>query len=297
MPNKSDYSVRFLFEQRDIRGALTNLQTSYAEVLAKHPYPQEVAELLGELLAAAALLCDNLKFDGLLTLQVRSRGPVSLLMAECSSRREIRAIARYDGQQCTGKLLPQLMPEGTLAVTVDPEQGQRYQGLAALDQPTLADCLSAWFSSSQQLSTRFHLNADGRRARGMLLQELPPNRIDNPEERTASWEHVTLLSDTLTPEELLGLDDAILLRRLYHEYDLQLFSPEILQFRCTCSRERSAGALRSLDKQDAMQLIRERQGEIVIDCQFCNQRYYFDASDVHQLFAGGGSTAPSQTRH
>ncbi|MQK16813.1 redox-regulated molecular chaperone Hsp33, partial [Escherichia coli] len=30
---------------------------------------------------------------------------------------------------------------------------------------------------------------------------------------------------------------------------------------------------------------------------FCNQRYFFDASDVAQLFAGGGTEAASETRH
>ena len=41
----------------------------------------------------------------------------------------------------------------------------------------------------------------------------------------------------------------------------------------------------------------EHAGKVVIDCQFCNQRYAFDAADVAQLFAGGGSEAPSDTRH
>lgn len=38
----------------------------------------------------------------------------------------------------------------------------------------LAECLSNYFASSEQLPTRFWLNANGRRARGLLLQQLPP---------------------------------------------------------------------------------------------------------------------------
>ncbi|WP_417539790.1 Hsp33 family molecular chaperone HslO, partial [Marinobacter sp.] len=92
----TDYTQRFLFENTDVRGEWVGLERSYAEVLAKHSYPEPVAQLLGELLAAAALLVGTLKFDGLMVLQARSSGAVPLLMVECSSDREVRGIARYD---------------------------------------------------------------------------------------------------------------------------------------------------------------------------------------------------------
>lgn len=105
------------------------------------------------------------------------------------------------------------------------------------------------------------------------------------------------LADTLTAEELLGLDNPTLLHRLYHEENVRLFDEQPLQFRCSCSRERSAGALASLGQADAEQLLAEQGGSVVIDCQFCNERYFFDASDVAQLFAGGGTDVASETRH
>lgn len=293
-----DFSQRFLFDDSDIRGELVVLHESYQHVLAKHAYPQPVAQLLGELLAAAALLVDTLKFDGLLVLQARSAGAVPLLMVECSSAGDLRAIARYHAEQIGADAgLPELMPEGVLAMTIDPQNGQRYQGIVALDGASLADCLSSYFASSEQLPTRFWLCADGQRARGLLLQQLPADRLKDPQEREASWQHVATLAGTLQTEELLGLDNQTLLHRLYHEEPLRLFEPRALQFRCSCSRERSANALVSLGQADAELLLREHAGSVVIDCQFCNQRYAFDAADVAQLFAGGGSEAPSDTRH
>jgi molecular chaperone Hsp33 len=166
-----------------------------------------------------------------------------------------------------------------------------------LEGATLADCLSTYFATSEQLPTRFWLNADSRRARGLLLQQLPADRQRDAESREASWQHVSTLADTLTAEELLGLDNATVLHRLYHEDDVRLFDPQPLVFRCSCSRERSANALVSLGREDAERLLAEEDGEIVIDCQFCNQRYQFDGSDVAQLFSGGGSQTPSETRH
>lgn len=294
----SDHTQRFLFDDTDVRGELVALRESYAHVLAKHAYPQPVAQLLGELMAAAALLVGTLKFDGLLVLQARSEGPLPLLMVECSSARELRGIARYDGERIKADAdLQSLMPEGVLAITIDPTKGQRYQGIVALDGVDLAECLSNYFASSEQLPTRFWLKADGQRARGLLLQQLPADRQQEPEEREASWQHLVTLADTLQAEELLGLDNQTVLHRLYHQEKLRLFDPAPLQFRCSCSRERSAGALVSLGQADAELLLAEQGGSVVIDCQFCNERYVFDAADIAQLFAGGGSEAPSQTRH
>jgi molecular chaperone Hsp33 len=295
---ENDYTQRFIFDESDVRGELVALERSYAEVLAKHTYPEPVAQLLGEMLAAAALLVGTLKFDGLMVLQANSSGSVPMLMVEISSEREIRGIARYDEARINpGDGLRDMMPDGTLTMTIDPRKGKRYQGVVALDGVDLSDSLTSYFALSEQLATRFWLNADGTRARGLLLQQLPVDRLKDPEDRDASWQHVTTLAGTLTAEELLSLDNETVLHRLFHDDALRLFDIQPLEFRCSCSRERSGNALISLGLEDAQQLVIEHHGHIEIDCQFCNQRYLFDAADVAQLFAGGGVDSPADTHH
>ena len=281
----TDFTQRFIFDNHDARGELASLEQSYAHVLAKHDYPQPVRILLGELMAAAALLVGSLKFDGLLTLQVRGDGPLSLLMVECSSEREIRGLARYEAAQIAAEAsLHDMLPGGVLAMTVDPAQGQRYQGLVALDGGSLAECLNSYFASSEQLESRVVLHADGRRARGFLLQQLPVGQGAAGEARAASWQHLITLAQTLSAEELLGLDNATILYRLYHEEDVRLFDAQALEFGCSCSRERSQKALLSLGEQDVLALLEEQNGHIEMDCQFCNQRYPFTAGDIRQFF-------------
>lgn len=293
-----DFTQRFIFDNTDVRGELASLEESYAHVLAKHTYPEPVAALLGELLAAASLLVNTLKFDGLLVLQARSKGPIPLLMVECSSDRELRAIARYEADQIhSGATFQELMPEGVLALTVDPNEGQRYQGLVALDGVTLAECFSNYFVNSAQLPTRFWLYADGQRARGMLLQQLPADRITDTDEREASWQHVVALASTLTAEELLGLDNETILNRLYHEEQVRLFDATDLQFKCSCTRARSEQALVSLGLADLQLLLAEKEGAIEIDCQFCNERYLFNDADIVQMFADQDATDASSTVH
>lgn len=285
-----DFTQRFIFDDTDVRGEMASLEESYAHVLAKHAYPEPVAALLGELMAVAALLVNTLKFDGLLVLQARSSGAVPLLMVECSSDRELRAIARYEDDQIkSGATFQELMPEGVLALTVDPKEGQRYQGLVALDGENLAECFTNYFVNSAQLPTRFWLYADGQRARGMLLQQLPADRVLDADEREESWQHVVALASTLSAEELLGLDNETILHRLYHEEQVRLFASTDVKFQCSCTRERSAQALVSLGLADLQLLLAEKAGAIEIDCQFCNERYLFNEHDVVQMFAEQGA--------
>jgi len=290
----TDFTQRFIFDERDVRGEWVSLDDSYAAVLARHEYPAPVKTLLGELMAATALLVGALKFDGLLILQARSAGPIPLLMVECSGDRDIRGMARYEADQIAADAtLSELMPGGHLTLTIDPVRGQRYQGTVELDGADLSECFTNYFVQSQQLNTRFWLHAEAGKARGLLLQQLPRDRQPDDEEREDSWQHVVALAKTQEWDEA----NETLLHRLYHEDAVRLFDIQPLRFNCSCSRERSGNALVSLGEADAKALVEECGGTVEIDCQFCNERYFFDASDVAQLFAGGGTDSASETLH
>lgn len=282
MPSQ-DITQRFLFEHADVRGELVSLNESYREILAQHAYPEPVKALLGEMLAAAVLLSTAIKFEGLLVMQARSSGPLSMLMVECSNQQEVRAIARYS-DDLNAEGLIELMPEGVLTITVDPVKGQRYQGVVALQGESLADSLEGYFDSSEQLPSRFRLLADGRSARGFMLQALPVDRETDPAERAESWGRLSTLADTLTVEELMALDNQTILHRLYHDEDVRLFDERAVCFRCSCSAERSGNALVSLGRDDAFLLLKEQRGVIAVDCQFCNTCYRFDETALTELF-------------
>lgn len=278
-----DVTQRFIFEHADVRGELVSLNDSYREILARHDYPEPIKALLGEMLAAAVLLSTAIKFDGLLIMQARSSGPLSMLMVECSSQQDVRAIARHD-EDLEGHTLNELMPDGVLAITIDPSRGQRYQGVVTLEGESLADALAGYFDSSEQLPSRFRLLADGRSARGFMLQALPASRQTDPAERKEAWNRLSVLADTLTVEELMALDNSTILHRLYHEEDVRLFDERPVRFRCSCSAERSGNALVSLGREDAFALLAEQGGEVEVDCQFCNTRYRFDENALAELF-------------
>ncbi len=216
----------FLFDQTNVRGEIVTLGTAYQEVLDRHAYPPAVNQLLGELLAAVALLTDTVKLDGTLSIEVRGQGALALLMAESNPGGELRAIARI----AEDAALPsehasfrELVGEGQIVITLDPREGHRYQGIVALDHDTLGGCLEAYFGQSEQLPTRLWLAADGERAGGLLLQRLPDA---SQNQDVDAWERSVYLADTIKSEELLGLEQRDVLYRLYHEETVRVFDPK-----------------------------------------------------------------------
>jgi molecular chaperone Hsp33 len=273
-----DSARRFLFENADIRGEIVHLDASYRAMIDIHQYAPGVNRLLGEFQAAAVLLTSTLKFDGKLILQARSEGQIPLLMVECSSDRDLRAIARGAGE-ATSNRFDELLAGGQLAITIDPQRGQLYQGIVPLLPESLAASLEGYFAQSEQLQTRLWLACDGRRAAGMLLQQLPPKLVQDPEQRLLGWEHAGSLAATVQAEELLSLPARTLLHRLYHSDPVRLFDPLPVRFRCNCSRERTLGALLALDPAEVEELLSEL-GSITMDCEFCNARYQFCREDL-----------------
>ena len=62
-----DCLQRFLFETLPIRGEIVWLDATWRTVLERRAYPAAIRQVLGEAIAAAALLSATVKFDGLLT--------------------------------------------------------------------------------------------------------------------------------------------------------------------------------------------------------------------------------------
>ncbi len=293
--NSLDTVQRFYFDNTDLRGEIITLHKTLLDAMAHHHPSPTCRTLLGEFFAAAGLIAGILKFEGILTLQVRGDGPISLIMAEATHERCLRGIVDTQEEiieeELTGKSLQELMGSGVLTITLDPTEGQRYQGIIALEGATLADALSDYFAQSEQLPTRLWLMADSTKAAGLLLQALPPTgeRKHNPELRDEEFNGALQLANTISREELLNLSHADILYRLFNSYSLRLM-PEInTQFRCSCSKTRSGNALISLGMQDAYDLLAE-QKVIGIDCQFCGQHYSFEQKDLDAIFHVEGGT-------
>lgn len=275
-----DTFQRFLFDNHQIRGEIVRLDKTYMDIKQRQDYPAPIEALLGEALAASVLMSGTLKFEGVLSIQARGDGPVNLLVAECTHDKKVRAIAQWEGDVPADNLTKQL-GAAQLAITIDPKQGKRYQGIVPLEEEKLAVCLTHYFEQSEQLSTYILLFCDGSSASGIFLQQLPAR--DKELNDDDAWNRITQFASTLTQEEIYKLAGEEVLNRLFHEEDITLYPEEPVAFECNCSKERTGNALTSLGQDEIYEILAE-ENIIDINCQFCNEQYSYQKADIDALF-------------
>lgn len=279
--NHADIRTRFIFDDMPVRGLHVRLENVWTHIVGQKHYPAAIRRALGELLAAGALLSGNLKTDGTLIVQVQGQGRLKMLVVEATSDQTVRATARWDETADINddeSLTDLLGSNSVFVLTLQPKDAEPWQGVVPLEGSSIAQMLINYTKRSEQLDTQIVLASSDDACGGLLVQRLPETEPD-----AASWEHVGTLVQTLTSEELTGLDAQHVLYRLFHETPPRVFDPENIEFACTCSRGKVSDMLLMLGGEEVGGVVAE-QGSIQIDCDFCHAKYVFDETDVNALF-------------
>ena len=301
MQKSTDSLQHFIFEDKlntpmPIRGNLVHLNLTFQLAMQHQSLPQVLKIALGELLAASALLSATLKMEGALVLQLQSKGVLKLLVVECSHDLHLRATAKWDEAltaEIEGFSFIELVKHGQFVITLDPREGEAYQGIVTIEGETIAEMLQNYMLRSQQIDTSLWLHCDGESASGLLLQKLPNQILANTFELDAdAWNRVNILAETVTNDELKNLAPETLLSRLFAEEDVRLFEAKPTQFRCSCSKTKVGNMLRLLGKQEVESILAEL-GKIEVNCDFCNKHYRFDAIDAAQILLDPAQTLAS----
>ena len=279
--NHADIRTRFIFDDMPVRGLHVRLENVWTHIVGQKHYPAAIRRALGELLAAGALLSGNLKTDGTLIVQVQGQGRLKMLVVEATSDQTVRATARWDETADINddeSLTDLLGNNSVFVLTLQPKDAEPWQGVVPLEGSSIAQMLINYTKRSEQLDTQIVLASSDDACGGLWVQRLPETEPD-----AASWEHVSTLVQTLTSEELTGLDAQHVLYRLFHETPPRVFDPENIEFACTCSRGKVSDMLLMLGGEEVGGVVAE-QGSIQIDCDFCHAKYVFDETDVNALF-------------
>jgi molecular chaperone Hsp33 len=299
----------FVCDGAPVRGEIVSISTAWQAVLARRNDPPVIRQILGDFVAAATLLSASLKFDGTLIIQAQSKGPVSLLVVECSSNLTMRATVKLSvepteiGPNTTLADLLDAANTGRLVITLDPSERQPgqppYQGIVALQQDhngiavpvqNAAEAIMLYMRHSEQLETRIWLASNEQVVGGLLLQRLPNSgghvHLD-PQTAAEGWSRIQALGETITTDELLELSPETTLRRLFlnesSEAGVRAFPTRPVQFACRCSRVKVADVLRMLGEEEVNSILAE-QGAVETGCEFCGKSYRFDAVDCIQVF-------------
>ena len=269
---------RFLFEKEEIRGSIVRLSDTWRRLLQADDYPPEVRPMLGEALAATALLARNLKFDGRLTLQIQGGAHLRLLVMQCNNRLQLRGLARF------GDDLPdnftELVEGGALAITVESGRAaERYQSIVPLSEISLSESLGLYYRQSVQLPTIFMLAADDEQAAGLMLQAMPERKPGS-----GYWQELVAGLQGLDVARMSRVQDEVLLTALFPDQDIRLFDAESVSFHCDCSDERIESMLKLLGAAELEDLIAQHD-PVEIRCEFCNRLYSITGKRIRGYIA------------
>lgn len=315
-PAGDDTLLPFQIETQAARGRLVRLGALAQDVLERHDYPDAVAGQLAELMVLATLISGALKFDGIMTVQIKGDGAINMMVCDITSEGGMRGFAQFDAdliEKAAASLsgpgarepVPALFGSGYMAFTVD--QGpdtDRYQGIVDLNGPTLADCAHRYFRQSEQLEAVVKVaagrvvgddgapEAAGRwRAGGLMVQKMPPMGLvlqsgDHADEDFEdAWRRAIVLMSSATDEELISPDlpPNDLLFRLFHEDGVRVFDGLDLVKECRCSESRVIGMLQSFPREEIETM--KVDGDVVVTCEFCSETYRFDEAALNEVYS------------
>ncbi len=292
-----DQLTRFWLESAPARGVVARLDESLIRALRDHDYPSAVRSVLRQLAGAAILLASNLKQPATIVLQAQGDGDVPLFCVEATRALTFRAYANVrEGARITDSAtLPAMLDRGgngRFILTIDPDVGQMYQGIVALEYDTVAENLQSYLSNSQQTNTRVWLREDGEALEACLLERMPER---DSEDDAKAWERAVASLGTTFAQPFMPFPYREWLNFTFAAEDVRVHPAQPVQFACPCSMDRVLNALKLVGADELMPLA-EENGAIDTRCEFCGQAYSVDRTTLAALFAEQTANAAPSTR-
>lgn len=286
-----DYLVRIIARESGVRGLACVTTNLVNQICQKHGTAPTATAFLGRALTGGALMGALLKVQQRVAIKLEGTGPLQKAIVESDSYGRLRGYVavpdldlplqhgRQDMEAAIGRA-------GLLTVVRDLRLKELAEGVVPLVDGAVDTDLMAYFEQSEQIPTAVSIdlaqNEDGSVAvsGGLLVQTLPPHEanegvVTQLQDRLQELPPLAeLLQSGKTPEEVLAL--------LFAGIEYEVLEQRPLRFQCSCSRERSEKALVTLGREEVEHLL-ATEGQAVIDCHFCHERYVFDAIELELI--------------
>ncbi len=267
-----------------------------------HDCSPTAAAALGRTLCAASMLGEMMKEErGTLTIRINGGGPIGSIVAVSDSAGYVRGYVtnpavdlplRADGKLDVGSAVGR---DGMLTVSRDIGLKEPYIGSTELVSGEIAEDLTAYLLESEQVPSACALGVlvdtdrTVKAAGGFIVQLMP----GAPEELIGKLEDNIFMMDQLTT--ILDEDGAeAVFDQVLKGLEHHIVGEVPVGYRCYCSRERVAEALRCVERNELEEMIAEGK-DCSISCQFCDATYSFTPSDlraiVDDLDKGASDTA------
>ena len=287
-----DKIIRATAAEGYIKMAVITARDTVQRAREIHDLSPTACAALGRTLCAASLLGESMKEEkASLTIRINGGGPIGSVVAVSDHEGYVRGYVdnphvhlplRQDGKLNVGGAVGR---DGTLTVSRDIGLKEPYIGSTALISGEIAEDLTAYLLSSEQVPSACALGVlvdtdrSIKAAGGFLVQLMPgadEALIDKLEENIFLMDQLTTILDEDGSEAIF----AQVLKGL--EYHMVGEAP--VGYRCPCSRERVEQALRTLEESDLNEMI--DSGEVIrVSCEFCGTEYRFTPEELLDMRA------------
>lgn len=284
-----DHLVRIVSKDGLLRGMAAVTTNLVTEICHRQQTDLTATVALGRLLSGGALMGCLLKGRQRLALLVEGNGPLGKLSVETDAEGRIRGSIvnpvaglpprndRFDVAGAIGRA-------GFLHVWKDLGLKEPYQSMVQLQSSEVAEDLAWYLTSSEQLpssvSLGVELNAEGQvaAAGGLLIQSLPPGDVAQVEKIIERLQQLPPVTSLLRQ----GLLPSAILAQVFEQLEFAVQTELPLKFYCPCNEKQIEGMLRSMGATELQQLL-EEQGDIEVVCEYCRNRYLFNAEQIGKL--------------
>ena len=287
----NDYIVRGMAADNQVRFFAAYTRNLVEEARARHNTSPVATAALGRLLTAGGMMGSMCKNDtDVLTLTIRGDGPMEGLTVTADAKANVKGYVYnpsvINAPNYAGKLdVGGAIGYGTLSVIKDLGLKEPYAGQTDLLTGEIAEDLTYYFASSEQIPTSVGLgvlmekNNTVKQAGGFIIQLMPyasDEVINALEQKLAAFSSVTThLDKGETPEEIIT--------QLLDGFDVTFTDKIPTQFYCNCSKERVSKAVISVGKKELQAMIDDGK-EIEVNCHFCNSHYNFSVDELKDLY-------------
>ena len=242
---------------------------------------------LGRTLSAASMMGSLLKEkENSLTLNFRGDGPIGGVLAVSDYMGNVRGYAvnpKADPERkANGKLdVGAAVGKGGLYVIRDEGGKEPYVGVTNIVSGEIAEDITAYYVESEQVPTLCSLGVlvapDGSclAAGGVLVQLLPfadEGVITALEQNAPGLSNISrLIAGGASVLEIAKIALAGI--------DFDVFDNYEVDYKCTCSRERTLDALITLPQGDLAEIF-EKEDTLQTECHFCDVKYTFTREEV-----------------
>ena len=286
----SDYVVRGMAAGGQVRffGAYTRDLVEEARQI--HGTSPVATAALGRLLTAGAMMGAMCKNDSdLVTIQIKCDGPIGGLGVTADAKANVKGYIYHPMVMLPpsdkGKLdVGGALGGGVLQVIKDLGLKEPYSGQTALVSGEIAEDLTYYFASSEQIPTSVALgvlmnkNNTVGQAGGFIVQMMPYAQEEVTsalEKKLAAFSSVTQhLNEGETPEEIIS--------SLLEGFDVEFEETISSRYYCNCSRDRVEKAVISVGRKELEDMIEEGK-PIEVNCHFCNSHYHFSVDDLKEM--------------